>query len=44
MCVEYNKTKQIPSTKILYVIYMYDTYYIGTQIYVFLFSMKKTRV
>ncbi len=41
MCVEYDKTKQTPSNKILYHIYIYDRYYLRTLVYMFLFSVKK---
>ncbi len=39
MCVGYYKTKQTPSNKIWYDIYIYDRHYIRTHVYVFLFSM-----
>ncbi len=42
MCVEYDKTKQTPSNKIVYDIYIYDRHNIRTHVCVFLFNMKKT--
>ncbi len=44
MRVKYDKTKQTLSNKICYDIYIYNRYNIRTHVFVFLFSVKKTRI
>ncbi len=43
MCVGYDKTNQSLQTR-YDMTYIYDRYYIRTHVYVFLVSVKKTRV